>query len=151
MTTNGGSAEACLPTFAIGSFAPARPIGDNTNDGDKLVRVQCVVAPSGDGYFVKAAAVVDGLGLFAFRVEKLPSSGSRTGSPNEIAIGWGTDTEYLSDEAAKCTLDTTFDPRAGVAPGRYWASFSCTGLKTKTGSQCSLSGELRLENCAQAL
>lgn len=150
VTTNGGGTGACLPPFKIGSFDPPRPVRDNTKDGDALVRVQCTVAPSGDGYLVHAAAAVDGLGAFAFDVKKLPASGNLTGTPSDISIGWGTDTGYRSDGNAKCTLDTTFNPSAGVATGRYWASLSCTGLFTKDTSQpCTVSGEVRLENCVQ--
>lgn len=153
VTTNGGSDGACLPFFNIGSFEPPRPIDDNTKDGDRLVRVLCTVAPSGGGYLVHAAAVVDGLGSFSFHVDKVPASGNVTGSPSEVAIGWGPgDSGYGGDGNATCTADTTFSPSAGIAPGRYWASFSCSGLKTKNGAQtCAVSGQVRFENCAQAM
>jgi len=146
---NGGAAADCatVPAMAVGDFGDASmgisptPLENGERQAGKVVTIQCRVAPDGSGYAVEGSVAVEGgIALSLRGAVDAAGKGSATAFSLKKTVGWS---------STSCTLDTTLQPQAGVAPGRVWAMVSCGGAKSDTGGTCDIFGEIRLENCTQ--
>lgn len=139
----GGGPKVCegLPGLQVGQFGnaetgtPANPIANGSS-----VSVTCRVAPNGSSFAV-STTIVAGTTTFGMTAQ-VDASGAASNGKLELKD----DAENWTSSA--CTLTAT-SAQMGVAPGRFWTTFSCPDATSNGSAPCAVSGELRIENCAQ--
>jgi hypothetical protein len=148
-----GTCGAAGQTIAIGTFTPIAPVkaGDADPGGGK-VDLSCSVVPAGSGFGVNVSFDVANSGSGGL-VKGFAMSGSRTstGTENGSALV-GFALPGLSFGSTTCTFDPTAvtGGAGGIAAGRYWTTFHCTGASRNNSSDlCDIDGEIRVENCLQ--
>jgi hypothetical protein len=150
VTMNGGAAAGCatVPSFHVGDFGdqatgvPPTPVDDGAVDGGRTVAVTCKVAPSAGGGFDLEANVAT-VGDTTLTIRAAVDAQGKTKAGNMTLKKTST------WSSASCDLDATALPQGAVAGGRYWALVACGGSTSDTGATCDISGQLRVENCAQ--
>jgi hypothetical protein len=153
LTGSTGTCSVAGNSFAIGSFSPitaAKP-GDADPAGG-TVDLSCSVLPAAASFDVSVTFSVATGGAGSL-LKGFSMTGSRT------STGTSDGTATVGFALPKFTFgatDCTFDPGTvtggvgGIAAGRYWTSFHCTGASRANSSDlCDIDGEVRVENCLQ--
>lgn len=148
-----GTCSVAGQTVAIGSFAPIAPVkaGDADPAGGK-VDLSCKVAPAASGFDVNVTFDVSTGGAGSL-VKGFAMTGSRTSTGTG---GGNASVAFALPGFTFGATTCTFDPAAatggagGIAAGRYWTAFHCTGAsRSNSSDRCDIDGEIRVENCLQ--
>ncbi len=138
--------------FSVGTEAD--PVSDGTSVAGAGVGIECIVAPSGDGFSVTATVRVQGKGSVFFQGE-LTKTGVQTG----LHATFATDDIGVFDATGAKTCTFTYTPLANtpdnppIAAGRIWGTLACEEITNNSQSPdrvCRGTSQIRLENCAQS-
>lgn len=147
-TGESGTCSQAGKSFTVGSFTPPTPVAKGAKEPGGTVNLTCKVAFGGGTYAVTAGMDVangDG-GSFSFEGEATTTG---TASGDFLA---GFHLPGLDYGSTTCTLDpaAATDGVGGIAAGRFWTAFHCTGARANGSSDlCVIDGEIRIENCTQ--